>query len=65
MDADDLFPKKANDLLAVLGKEDLDPLSVGELNQRIAVLEMEILRTKAKISQSVNHLASAESLFKR
>lgn len=65
MDMDDNVPKDANDPLALLCKQDLDPLSVAELHQRIALLEGEIKRTRVKIDQSVNHKASAEALFRK
>lgn len=65
MDMDDFVPRKADDPLALLCKQDLDPLSVNELHQRIAVLEGEITRIRRKIEQSVNHKASAEALFKK
>lgn len=64
MDADDL-PKRPNDALAQLARQDLDPLSVAELETRIASLEGEIARTRAKIEAAVNHRASADALFKR
>jgi uncharacterized small protein (DUF1192 family) len=64
MDADDL-PKRARDLVAELGRQDLDPLSVEELEERIAGLEAEIARSRRKIEASVNHRASADALFKR
>ena len=65
MDADDLFPKGVTDPLTTLGRQDLDPLSIEELNARIERLENEIARVKAKINAAVNPRASAESLFKR
>jgi uncharacterized small protein (DUF1192 family) len=65
MDLDELFPDKPKDPLALLVKQDLDPLSVDELHERIATLEGEIERVRAKIDASVNHRATAESLFKR
>jgi uncharacterized small protein (DUF1192 family) len=52
-------------LLDQLARQDLDPLSVAELNHRIAALEQEIARTKAKISAAVNHRATAEALFRK
>ena len=39
MDADDLFPKGVTDPLTTLGRQDLDPLSIEELNARIERLE--------------------------
>jgi uncharacterized small protein (DUF1192 family) len=65
MDFDDLLPKRAEDPLAQLTRQDLDPLSVEELQQRIATLEGEIARTRAKVDAAVNHRASAEQLFKK
>jgi uncharacterized small protein (DUF1192 family) len=65
MDADELFPNRPADPLALLAKQDIDPLSVEELNARVAALEAEIARTKARREFAVNHKASAEALFKR
>ena len=65
MDFDDILPKSSGDLLAQLARQDLDPLSVEELNARIAVLKAEIARSESKIQFAINHRASAESLFKR
>lgn len=53
-----------DDALGQLVKQDLDPLSVAELEARIAALEGEIARARAKIDFAVRHKASAESLFK-
>ena len=65
MDLDELFPNKPDDPLTQLTKQDLDPLSVEELEARIAVLEGEIERVKAKLQNAVNFRATAESLFKK
>jgi len=65
MDIDDIQPRPSNDPLGQLAKQDLDPLSVDELHERIALLEAEIARARQKIDRAVNHRASAESLFKR
>lgn len=65
MDMDDYLPKRADDPLKGLALQDLDPLSVNELHDRIAALEAEIDRTRKKIGASVNHKASAEALFKK
>jgi len=65
MDLDELFPGKPQDPLTALGKQDLDPLSVEELHERIAALEAEIARTRAKIDASVTHMSAAEALFKK
>ncbi len=65
MDDHENIPRNANDPVALLVKQDLDPLSVNELDQRISMLESEISRCKAKKSFSVTHRASAENLFKK
>ena len=65
MDLDELFPDKPDDPLTLLTKQDLDPLSVDELHVRIAILEGEIVRVKAKLEASVSFQASAHELFKR
>lgn len=64
MDLDEFLPKKAGDPLAALIAQDLDPLSVKELETRIAVLEGEIARTTRKMQTAVNHRATAHNLFK-
>jgi uncharacterized small protein (DUF1192 family) len=65
MDLDELFPSKPDDPLILLGRQDLDPLSVDELHARIGALEAEIVRVRSKIDAAVNHRASAEQLFKK
>lgn len=65
MDMDDYLPKRADDPLALLSRQDLDPLSVEELQERISALESEIARVRDKIGKSVNHRASAEALFRK
>jgi uncharacterized small protein (DUF1192 family) len=65
MDLDDILPKRPDDPLVALTKQDLDPFSVEELKNRVAILESEIARANAKIDHAVNHRANAESLFKR
>ncbi len=65
MDLDDLLPKAPGDPLVLLMKQDIDRLSVDELTARIAALEGEIARAKAKIQFATSHRTAAESLFKR
>lgn len=65
MDADENLPRRKDDPAAQLAKQDLDPLSVEELHERIALLEAEIARSRSKIEHAVNHRASADALFKR
>ena len=64
MDLDDA-PSRPNDALTELLRQDLDPLSVAELDSRIAALEAEIVRTRAARDRSVDHRASADALFRR
>ncbi len=65
MDMDEYLPKKADDPLARLLAQDLDPFSVDELGARVEALEAEIVRTRAKIHYAVNHKASADALFRK
>jgi uncharacterized small protein (DUF1192 family) len=65
MDLEELFPDKPGDPLVLLAKQDLDPMSVEELHNRIAVLEGEIARVRAQIDSSVNFRASADAIFKK
>jgi uncharacterized small protein (DUF1192 family) len=65
MDLDEIFPDKPDDPLKLLTKQDLDPLSVEELEARIALLEAEIVRVRAKLDASVTFRASADELFKK
>jgi uncharacterized small protein (DUF1192 family) len=62
---DDNEPLRRDDLLSQLARQDIDPLSVAELHARIALLEAEIARARAKISFAVNHKASADALFRK
>jgi uncharacterized small protein (DUF1192 family) len=65
MDLDELFPDKPGDPLTLLARQDLDPLSVEELQARIVALEAEIARVRAKIEAAVHFRASAEAIFKK
>lgn len=64
MDDEDL-PRRRDDILTALTRQSLDPLSVTELNDRIAVLEAEVTRTKSHIAAAGGFKASAEALFKK
>lgn len=55
---------RPDDLLKQVAKQDLDPLSVAELHERVAALEAEIARTRQRMLRAVNHRANADSLFK-
>ncbi len=65
MDLDELFPDKPDDPLVLLGKQDLDPLSVEELETRIALLEAEIDRVKARLQFAVQFRSTADELFRK
>jgi uncharacterized small protein (DUF1192 family) len=66
MDLDDLLPRrKPDDVLTSLARQDLDPLSVDELEARIAALEAEIARTRAKLEGARSFKSAADALFKK
>ena len=65
MDLDDLFPSKPDDPLVALAKQDLDPMSIEELNERIAALKAEIARVEAHMQRVLSHRSAAEELFKK
>ncbi|MGL6042951.1 MAG: DUF1192 family protein [Sandaracinobacteroides sp.] len=65
MEPEDLISKRPTSLLAQLAREDLDPLSVDELGARIAALEAEIERAKAKRASAAEFRSAADSLFRK
>jgi uncharacterized small protein (DUF1192 family) len=65
MDLDDLFPDKPKDPLTELGKQDLDPLSMDELQARIEALRQEIARVEAHMQRAKTHRSAAEELFRK
>ncbi|WP_425335960.1 DUF1192 domain-containing protein [Sphingomonas kaistensis] len=62
---DDLFSSRPEDPLASLARQDLDPLSQHELDERIAALEAEIARVRAHSEAVAKHRSAADALFKR
>ena len=62
---DDDAPLRPADPLTLLARQDLGPLSLAELDARVAALEAEIARVVAHCQHAVNHKATAEALFKR
>jgi uncharacterized small protein (DUF1192 family) len=62
---DDFFSSRAEDPLAQLARQDLDPLSQDELDERIAALEAEIARVCAHMEAASRHRSAADALFKR
>ena len=59
MDEDDFFTSRPQDPLTLLVKQDLGPLSVDELNERIALLKDEIARVEAHMAAATAHLSAA------
>lgn len=64
MDDDDL-PRRRDDILVALGRQSLDPLSVDELAERIALLEAEIDRTRQHMTAAGAFKQNAEALFRK
>lgn len=62
---EDLPRPKSDDVVAALIKQDLDRLSVGELDDRIAMLDAELTRTRAKRDGAAVFRSAADSLFRR
>ncbi len=66
MDTDDISPPPRKDsALAQLLAEDLDRLSLGELDARIAALKGEVARTEAKREGAGRFRSAADSLFRK
>ncbi len=65
MDLDDLFAKRPDDPLLQLGRQDLDPFSVAELEERIAILNAELARVSQKLAGAVDFRSHADGLFKK
>lgn len=65
MDADDNLPLRRDDPLGQLVRQDLDPLSVDELRDRIETLKGEITRCEGKIAFATSHRSAADALFKK
>jgi uncharacterized small protein (DUF1192 family) len=61
---DDDLPRPRGDAASLLGKEALDSYSQGELLDRVALLEAEIVRVKVQHAKAADHRKLADSLFK-
>jgi uncharacterized small protein (DUF1192 family) len=59
------LPRKKSEPLAELAREDLDKLSVAELDDRIAALEAESVRSRAKRDAAQRFRAAADGLFRK
>jgi len=65
MDEDDFFSSRPQSPLTLLAKEDLGPLSINELQERIAALKEEIARVEQHMVDATRHRSAADELFKR
>lgn len=63
MDDDDL-PRRRDDVLDALAMQPLDPLSLDELDARMALLAAEIERTRAHRLAAAAVKVNAQALFK-
>jgi uncharacterized small protein (DUF1192 family) len=65
MEIDDNLPLHRDDPLNNLVKQDIDSLSVAELETRISALKAEIVRCEGKIAFASKHRSVADALFKK
>ena len=63
MESDDI--SRAPDPLTLLARQDLDPLSLADLETRIEALETEVRRVRQQADRVTAHRAAADSFFKR
>ena len=62
---DDDLPRPKSDAAGLLAKEALDAYSIEELNERIQLLETEIIRIVAHRDKAKANLVAADALFSR
>lgn len=65
MDEDDFFSSRPQDPLTLLMKQDLGPLSINELEERVELLKGEIDRVQRHMADATRHRSAADELFKR
>lgn len=65
METDDNLPLRSYEPLMAVIRQDLDPLSIDELDARIAALHQEIARCETKKQAAATHLSFADDLFKK
>ena len=65
MDEDDFFSTAPSDPLTLVCKQELGPLSVAELDERIELLRQEIVRVEQHLAVTHAHRSAADELFKR
>ena len=61
---EDDLPRVKGDAASQLAKEALDTYSHDDLNDRIALLEAEIVRVRAHRDKASAHRAAADALFR-
>ena len=65
MDEDDFLSTRPADPVTLVCKQELGPLSVAELDERIVLLKAEIARVEAHLAATQAHRSAADELFKR
>jgi uncharacterized small protein (DUF1192 family) len=65
MESDENLPLRRDDPLTIMVRQDLDPLSVDELEARIHILKSEIARCEGKIAFATRHRSAADALFRK
>lgn len=65
MDEDDFFTSRPQSPLAQLTREDLGPLSIDELQERIELLKAEIARIEQHMNDAARHKSAADELFRK
>jgi uncharacterized small protein (DUF1192 family) len=65
MDEDDFFTRRPQDPLTQVTKQDLGPLSIEELKERIDILKGEIERVETHMVEATRHRSAADELFKK
>lgn len=65
MDEDDFFTSRPQDPLTQVTKQDLGPLSIEELQERIEILKAEIVRVETHMAEASRHRSAADELFKK
>jgi uncharacterized small protein (DUF1192 family) len=65
MDFDEILAKNPDDPLAQLARQDLERLSLEELDRRIVLLEAEAARSRQQIERATKQRAQADDLFRK
>ena len=65
MDFDEILAKNPDDPLAQLARQDLERLSLDELERRITLLEAEAARSRQQIDRAAKHRSHADDLFRK